>query len=309
MQAYDLTLLPYPIRENTPRQQGWCFGLPSGITPEQWPLDPNNGFPLNHDFTLLLPTDYRIYGPEIVALSFFAVAPEQNDGGTPCTEEILNVFENFEPSTPPEDPDLYLFWLAEKKRHPLLFRMEDILGCSYAIILLTQYEFEGPFCQPPELLPNRYRDQQAPPAWLSSGSAFNYFQSNIRSKDTPESNFVYRKFGTLPEHSLAFNLAISCQPRAFDPNAGISPTEDDNGEYQSIYSFYEDSEGESKCEIQQWHSAHHANHLGGSMAPVQFIPDDISPYYIEFEEYFGGYNFGAGNAWLDFKNMKFDFSC
>ncbi|MCU7306836.1 hypothetical protein [Escherichia albertii] len=163
MQAYDLTLLPYPIRENTPRQQGWCFGLPSGITPEQWPLDPNNGFPLNHGFTLLLPTDYRIYGPEIVALSFFAVAPEQNDGGTPCTEEILNVFEHFEPSTPPEDPDLYLFWLAEKKRHPLLFRMEDILGCSYAIILLTQYEFEGPFCQPPELLPNRYRDQQAPP--------------------------------------------------------------------------------------------------------------------------------------------------
>ncbi|WP_244259725.1 hypothetical protein [Escherichia albertii] len=89
MQAYDLTLLPYPIRENTPRQQGWCFGLPSGITPEQWPLDPNNGFPLNHGFTLLLPTDYRIYGPEIVALSFFAVAPEQNDGGTPCRKKFF----------------------------------------------------------------------------------------------------------------------------------------------------------------------------------------------------------------------------
>ncbi|WP_250203823.1 hypothetical protein [Escherichia coli] len=76
MHAYDLTLLPHPIRENMPRQQGWCFGLPPGITPEQWPLDPNNGFPLNHGFTLLLPEDYRIYGPEIVALSFFAVAPE-----------------------------------------------------------------------------------------------------------------------------------------------------------------------------------------------------------------------------------------
>ncbi|WP_252153511.1 hypothetical protein [Escherichia coli] len=76
MHAYDLTLLPHPIRENMPRQQGWCFGLPPGITPEQWPLDPNNGFPLNHGFTLLLPEDYRIYGPGIVALSFFAVAPE-----------------------------------------------------------------------------------------------------------------------------------------------------------------------------------------------------------------------------------------
>ncbi|MBF8869523.1 hypothetical protein GUK05_04655 [Escherichia coli] len=39
------------------------------------------------------------------------------------------------------------------------------------------------------------------------------------------------------------------------------------------------------------------------------IPDGMSPFYIEFEEYFGGYNFGTGNAWLDFKNMKFDFSC
>ncbi len=100
--AYDLTLLPHPIRENIPRQQGWCFGLPPGITPEQWPLDPNNGFPLNHGFTLLLPEDYRIYGPEIVALSFFAVAPEHNDGGTPCTEEILDVFESFESCTPPK---------------------------------------------------------------------------------------------------------------------------------------------------------------------------------------------------------------
>lgn len=65
MHAYDLTLLPHPIRENMPRQQGWCFGLPPGITPEQWPLDPNNGFPLNHGLTLLLPEDYRIYGQRL----------------------------------------------------------------------------------------------------------------------------------------------------------------------------------------------------------------------------------------------------
>ncbi len=168
MHAYDLTLLPHPIRENMPRQQGWCFGLPPGITPEQWPLDPNNGFPLNHGFTLLLPEDYRIYGPEIVALSFFAVAPEHNDGGTPCIEELLDVFENFESGIPPEDPDLYVFWLAEKQRHPRLFRMEDILGCSYAVILLTQQEFNGPFCEPPELIPNHYRNQQDTPEWMTT---------------------------------------------------------------------------------------------------------------------------------------------
>ncbi|MEG2267189.1 MAG: hypothetical protein RSA84_22160 [Acinetobacter sp.] len=309
LQAYDFTLLPHPIRENMPRQQGWCFGLPPGITPEQWPLDPNNGFPLNHGFTFLLPEDYRIYGPEIIALSFFSVAREHNDGGTPCTEEVLNVFEHFDHSAPPEDHDLYLFWLAEKQRHPRLFRMEDSLGCSYAVILLTLQEFDGPFCEPPELIPNYYRDQQEAPAWISVGNAFNYFQDSVRPTDTPESNFVYRKLGTIPEQSLAFNLAISCQPRTFDPNAGISPTESNDTEYQSIYFFYEDTAGNSQCGTHRWHNTHQPNHLGGSMSPVQSIPNEISPYYIEFEEYFGGYNFAAGNAWLDLKNMKFDFSC
>lgn len=309
MQAFDLTLLPYPIRPNMPRQHGWCFGLPPGITPQQWPLDPNNGFPLNHGFTLLLPDDYRIYGPDIVALSFFAVAREQNDGGTPVTEEIFNVFEYFNPSLPPEDPDLSIFWVAEKQRHPRLFRMEDILGCSYAVILLTRQEFDGPFCEPPELTPNRYRDQQNAPEWLSSGSAFDYFQAHVGPTDTPETNFIYRKLAITPEQSQAFNLAISCQPRNVDPNAGISPTEHEDTDYQSIYSFYKNEDGSSKCETHQWHSEHLPNHLGGTMAPVQSIPDSMTPYYIEFEEYFGGYNFGTGNAWLDFKNMKFDFSC
>lgn len=30
----------------------------------------------------------------------------------------------------------------------------------------------------------------------------------------------------------------------------------------------------------------------------------MSPFYIAFEEYFGGYNFGTDNAWLDFKNIS-----
>lgn len=86
--------------------------------------------------------------------------------------------------------------------------MEDILGCSYAVILLTQQEFNGPFCEPPELIPNHYRNQQDTPEWMTTGSAFSYFQASVRPKDTPESNFVYRKMGTIPEQSLAFNLAV-----------------------------------------------------------------------------------------------------
>ncbi|MFP1462326.1 hypothetical protein ACLB1E_11840 [Escherichia coli] len=74
-----------------------------------------------------MPEDYRIYGPEIVALSFFAVAPEHNDGEYHDIEELSDVFENFESGIPPEDPDLYVFWLAEKQRHPRLFRMEEYI--------------------------------------------------------------------------------------------------------------------------------------------------------------------------------------
>jgi hypothetical protein len=44
------------------------------------------------------------------------------------------------------------------------------------------------------------------------------------------------------------------------------------------------------------------------MRPCQAVPE-MSPFYIEFEEYFGGYNFGTGNAQLDFKDMKFDWAC
>ena len=74
MKAYDIEML---TRSADPaRDHGWCFGLPPGISPQQWPLDPANGYPLMHGFTLLLPEDYRVHGPEIVALSFFATAPE-----------------------------------------------------------------------------------------------------------------------------------------------------------------------------------------------------------------------------------------
>lgn len=66
MKAYDLEILPRPA-ERKPDCHGWVFGLPPGITSEQWPLDPNNGSPLMHGFTLLLPDDYRVHGSEIVA--------------------------------------------------------------------------------------------------------------------------------------------------------------------------------------------------------------------------------------------------
>ena len=49
------------------------------------------------------------------------------------------------------------------------------------------------------------------------------------------------------------------------------------------------------------------NHVGGTMRPIRGFPD-FNSYHIGFEEYFGGYNFGTGNAQVDFKDMKFDWA-
>jgi hypothetical protein len=71
MRAYNIELLREEGRVG-PDSHGWCFGLPPGISPKQWPLDPQTGYPLVHGFTLRLPDDYRCHGPDIAGLSFFA---------------------------------------------------------------------------------------------------------------------------------------------------------------------------------------------------------------------------------------------
>ncbi len=87
MNAYDIEIVNDAAHAGE-ANHGWCFGLPPGIRPEQWPLDPDTGYPLMHGFTLLLPEDYRVHGPEIVALSFFSLAPDQNDGGPTSVDGI-----------------------------------------------------------------------------------------------------------------------------------------------------------------------------------------------------------------------------
>lgn len=62
LETYDLILRP-GADTGLPDYAGWCFGLPRGITPEQWPLDPNSGYPLQHGFTLVLPPKFRVQPP------------------------------------------------------------------------------------------------------------------------------------------------------------------------------------------------------------------------------------------------------
>ena len=316
IRAYDLDMLHREVNRTAPDNHGWVFGLPPGITPEQWPLDPISGYPLMHGFTIKLPEDYRVHGPEIVALSFFATAADQNDGGARKRDGLFGAITTAD-APPPDNRHLLPFWKHAKARHPRLHRMSDILDYEYAVILLTGAEFNGPLCQPPDLADNPYLKPNQKPQWMTRGGAYDMFDSNggLGLGDRPvEELYTYKILGAIPEPRLDWNRAISCTPRAHDPNAGLAPKETygeepaDTG-YVSFY-YYEGDEISTETHREHaWSKGHKPNHIGGTMRPVQATPE-LSPYYIGFEEYFGGYNFGAGgNAQLDFLEMKFDWAC
>ncbi|MNO37850.1 hypothetical protein D3C76_279410 [compost metagenome] len=301
--AYDIDTLDQSVHEDGCRGHGWCFGLPPGISPEQWPLNPNNGYPLMHGFTVLLPEDYRCHGPDIVALSFFSVAPDHSELHAICTA--------MEQKSPSAGPDSLGFEGGARTEHPRLFRLTDLAWPDdpYAIILLTQAEFEGPFCRPPRTYCNPYQKQSfrvPEPAWLSKGAAWAYSRAN-----------PYSSLGRLTEAEgdLAFNRSIRWTPRARDPNVGKVPREyygdsvPSADSYLQPFYWQDDIIDVEHYRVHDWAKDHKPDHIGGTMYPAKGIPDGFGSYYIEFDEAFGGYNFGRGIAQLDFQNMCFDWAC
>ncbi|MEH2489911.1 hypothetical protein V1280_005850 [Bradyrhizobium sp. AZCC 2230] len=279
--AYDLQMLDRPTERA--RDHGWVFGLPPGIASEQWPLDPVTGFPLMHGFTLNLPEDYRVHGEDIVAVSFFATAPDHNDGGAPDDPEIREA-------------------VAARPAHPRLSRMTDILDYEYAALLLTAREYDGAFATPPAPLALATADR---PRWLDVGGASAFFEA--------AAPYARKMFTAPPRTDLTENRAIALAPRADDPNAGKGPQDEPTRRnaptgYQPLYYYVGGVPSRDNFRLHDWGKDHAPNHLGGTMRPCQAVPE-MSPFYIEFEEYFGGYNFGGGNAQLDFGDMKFDWAC
>ncbi|KQQ82500.1 hypothetical protein ASF73_19615 [Xanthomonas sp. Leaf131] len=293
MHAYDILLADWQSTRQRDND-GWCFGLPPGIAPAQWPLDPWSGYPMLHGFTLRLPNDYRVHGPDVVALSFFATAPDHNDGGPVDGPDGMPAVIQTPAPTPPDDAALRPFWERARLAHPRLTRMQDILDCAYAVVLLSQDAFDGALCPPPSLVDSALLRQVAPPRWLLVGAAIDCATS--LGKQAPTLQVA---------NAHALHRPFRLVARANDPNAGKFPRETWDGSvpeggYQSP--FREDFSDHS------WTAGHAPNHLGGTMRPVQAMPE-FSPYYIEFEEHFGGYNFGSGNAQLDIKTLQFDWAC
>jgi hypothetical protein len=307
MRAYNLEMLPREVDRAAADNHGWVFGLPPGITPAQWPLDPVSGYPLMHGFTLKLPEDYRVHGPDIVALSFFATAADQNDGGAALRDDLHAIVTGMD-SADAGNAALLPFWQQTQTRHPRLHRMDDILSYAYAVILLTEAEFAGPLCHPPAFAANPYLNPGARPQWLSVGSG-----QAMAGDASSGQTYFHTILGGVPDKRLDWNRAISCAPRATDPNAGVAPEDNySDGPAETGYvNFFYFEGGKTSADSYRehdWGKDHKPNHIGGTMRPNQAVPS-FSPYYIGFEETFGGYNFGTGNAQLDFKEMKFDWAC
>lgn len=301
IKAYDLRqVLGKDIRAEG--SSGWVFGLPPGIQSTEWPLDPNSGYPLKHGFTLLLPEDYRVHGPDIVALSFFAIAADHNDGMPLSTEGLYDVIRS-PGDVPPEDGALLPFWEHARTPHPRMHRMKDILDCEYAVILLTQAEFDGPLCAVPEIANSPVLDEKLRPEWLEKGSAHSYharFQRPLNPLEEVRQAVSKTKDEGIPAE-LDFGVPIFLKVRTTDPNAGRKALESwDKGHYESPFT--------ESFDYKPWAEKLGRDHLGGTMMPIQAVPD-FSPYYIEFEESFGDYNFGTGNAQLDIQHLKFDWAC
>jgi hypothetical protein len=312
MKAYNIQVLTQPADRSLGNCQGWCFGLPPGITSEQWPLDPNNGYPLMHGFTLLLPPDYRVHGPDIVAFSFFATSHDYNDGGPTEVPQVAALFAA--QASMPTDPRLLPFWQAAQLQDSQLFRMDDILGCAYAVRLLTQAEFDGPLRLPPELTgltgaEHPFSSQCPPPKWMCDGSARSYWLSIFPDEESLDKYPLGPPAGKAYPPGLQFNRALQWTPRAMDPNAGVPPREyDEDGGYQMHYYWLDDKIESEYYREHEWAKGHDDYHIGGTMRPIQAMPQ-FSPFYVGFDEAMGGYNFGGGSAQLDFKDMKFDWAC
>jgi hypothetical protein len=301
--AYDLELLKRPPARGTEDNHGWCYGLPPGITQPQWPLSPHSGYPMQPCFTLRIPAQYRAKGPDYVALTMFA--DQQHDE----PDEVEAIAEFFSADAPgrPTNPDLLPFWNYRQNRHPMEFSMKDIIDHNFAAIWLTEAEFAGPLCQPPRLAGNTLLNQNPPPPWIEKGTARAAFELNIGRYQTIEEiekKCWYRIFGAVPEighHAYA----IAASLREGDPNVGKPPRDkhlhaNELGDYIVPYT--------AAAEPLDLKRLSGRNHLGGTMFPNQWTPK-FSPTYLEFEEHFGGFNFGGGNAQLDLETMAFDWAC
>lgn len=179
----------------------------------------------------------------------------------------------FAEESSPDPSDPFVLDVAAASPHPQLNRRTDIIGGQFALIWLTEAELAGGPTRPPadSRRPGEHlADDEGPNAW-----------------DTQQPT-----------------AAVWLTART-DPNAGIAPVElpdpDADTDYEGLFT--------ADWQFKPWAAPLAGRcHLGGTTFPVQGLPEDLTPYYLELEE-LPGLNFGGGNAQLDLESETFDWAC
>ncbi|WP_312737684.1 hypothetical protein [Stenotrophomonas sp.] len=297
--AFDLAMGAQRVLPRNNRGEewsgGWTLALPPGIAPAEWPLSPCNGHPLRHAFTLYLPPEYRTKGEELVALCMFV---DDQHEELSSVEKIADYFATPLCPTPPDDSDLLPFWQHRQGRHARSCMMSDILGTQFCAIWLTQREFDDELRLPPRPVSELLED---PPFWAQKYYSDHFYDGSLYVENE-NAIIVGVAHGSASFDPVA--SPISTGIRADDPNVGRSPREWESECAVSGYIKAFSERGE-ELNLSRWDSI---AHLGGTMQPQQGYPE-FGPYYLEFEEGFGGFNFGCGNAQLDLQQMKIDWAC
>jgi hypothetical protein len=287
----------------TKAPDGWCHGLPRGITQAQWPLSHQTGFPLEHHFTVRVPEPYRTMGPQYVALAFFS---ESYNGESPRSDAINDLLHRIHdgrgnPKTV-SDPNLQPFLDHLKNRHPMDYRAKDILDCTYAMIWLTQQEFEGKECEQPKPIRNALNRQCTIPVWFDVSSTYRIFGWRGEDPYDPQL-YKHRHVGRRPLDRNEI-LLLKVAPVDNDPNAGRTPHDEFSRDPNPDGYIHKYGTAWDALPVKPEYTG---GHFGGTVSAEQSMPK-LSPFFLEIEELLGDINFGGGNGQLDLVAMKFDWA-
>lgn len=295
--SFDVAIEAGLRPRHTVAPNGWCCGLPRGISSLQWPLSNKTGFPLEHHFTVRVPELYRVKGREYVALALFSETSSETKDSDPVSDLMNIIFDGRElPQTVEKNLQPFLEHL--RNRHPMEFRSKDILYSTFAMIWLTEEEFTGAECEPPVPAQTSANAQCSMPDWLEASSAERFFGWNGK-EEFNENYGLHRLAGHKPLDKWEILLLQTTEFEG-DPNTGRTPV--DQIDAAANTDGYVPRYGEEWEALGVDVSYGHL-HFGGTANPMQGMPD-LSPFYIEFEETLGMLNLAGGNGQLDLISMQ-----
>ncbi len=299
--SFDVAIVPGLRPRGTVAPDGWCCGLPRGITAQQWPLSTATGFPLEHYFTVRVPESYRVKGPQQVALALFGEGEQFEE--SPDVSALMKIVFDGRPLPTAVDEHVRPFLDHLRNRHPMEFRSRDILCATFVAIWLTEDAFTGAECEPPMPVVNVANRMCPLPHWLQVSAAQRLFGWDGKEAFNPD--YLLHKLAKHQPRDKWDILLLAMTERDDDPNTGRQPCDsiapDSNpDDYVAKY-----SEAWNRADMEV---SYHDLHFGGTASPVQAMPD-LSPFYIEFEETMGQINMGGGNGQLDLLTMQIDWAC